>query len=73
MNQTEGMNAPEKTYMTEDELVSRMEELIPAPNEETKRNLLDLANGLWFEMKDDLYHAISFVSRHFTTEALQNM
>ena len=73
MNRSKGMNASEKTYMMEHEFVSRMEELIPAPNEETSRNLLDLANGLWFEMKDDLYHAISFVSRHFTTETLQNV
>lgn len=73
MNQTEDMNTPEKTYMTEHEFISRISELIPAPNAETNHNLLDLANGLWFEMKDDLYHAFSFVSRHFTTETLQNV
>ena len=63
MNQTEDMNTPEKTYLTEHEFISRISELIPAPNAETNHNLLDLANGLWFEMKDDLYHAFSFVSR----------
>lgn len=73
MNQTEDMNTPEKTYMTEHEFISRISELIPAPNAETNHNLLELANGLWFEMKDDLYHAFSFVSRHFTTETLQNV
>ena len=47
--------------------------LIPTPSAEANSHLLDLANGLWLEMKDDLYHAFSFVSRHFTSETLQNV
>ena len=63
MNQTEDMNTPGRTYRTEHEFISRISELIPAPNAETNHNLLVLANGLWFEMKDDLYHAFS-ADRH---------
>lgn len=59
--------------MTEHEFVSRVNELIPVPNAETNSDLLDLANGRWFEIKDDLYHAFSFVPRHFATETLQNV
>ena len=73
MNQTEGMNASEKAYMTEHEFISRMNALIPASDEESNHNLLDLSNGLWFEMKDDLYHTISFVSRHLPWRTLQNV
>lgn len=73
MNQAESANTQAKTYMSEQEFISRMNELIPTSSAETNSNLLDLANGLWFEMKEDLYYAFSFVSRHFTAETLQNV
>lgn len=73
MNQAESANTQAKTYMSEQEFISRMNELIHTPSAETNSNLLDLANGLWFEMKEDLYYAFSFVSRHFTAETLQNV
>ena len=73
MNQKEPANTQTKTYMSEQEFISRMNELIPTPSAETNSNLLDLAKGLWFEMKEDLYHALSFVSHHFTAETLQNV
>lgn len=69
MNQKEST----KTYMSEQEFTAHMDGLIPTPSAETNSHLLDLANGLWLEMKEDLYHAFSFVSRHFTTETLQNV
>lgn len=43
------------------------------PNAEANHNLLDLANSLWFELKEDLYHTFSFISRHFSPEVLQNV
>lgn len=73
MNQKESANTPTKTYMSEQEFTAHMNGLIPTPSEEANSHLLDLANGLWLEMKDDLYHAFSFVSRHFTSETLQNV
>ena len=73
MNQPEFVDAPAKTYMSEQEFIAHMNELIPTPSAETNNNLLDLANSLWWEMKDDLYHAFSFVSRHFTPETLQSV
>lgn len=72
MNQPEFVDIPAKTYMSEQEFIAHMDELIPTPSVETNSNLLDLANSLWWEMKDDLYHAFSFVSRHFTPETLQS-
>lgn len=65
--------SPTKTYMSEQEFTAHMNGLIPTPSAEVNNHLLDLANGLWLEMKDDLYHAFSFVSRHFTSETLQNV
>jgi len=65
--------SPTKTYMSEQEFTAHMNGLIPTPSAEANSHLLDLANGLWLEMKDDLYHAFSFVSRHFTAETLQNV
>ena len=73
MNQPEFVDAPAKAYMSEQEFIAHMDELIPTPSVETNNNLLDLANSLWWEMKDDLYHAFSFVSRHFTPETLQSV
>lgn len=73
MNQPEFVETPAKTYMSEQEFIAHMDELIPTPSVETNNNLLDLANSLWWEMKDDLYHAFSFVSCHFTPEALQSV
>ena len=73
MNQPEFVDIPAKTYMSEQEFITHMDELIPTPSVETNNNLLDLANSLWWEMKDDLYHAFSFVSRHFTPETLQSV
>ena len=73
MNQAESANTQAKTYMSEQEFISHMNELIPTPSAKTNSNLLDLANDLWFEMKEDLYYAFSFVSRHFTAETLQNV
>ena len=73
MNQPEFVDIPAKTYMSEQEFIAHMDELIPTPSVETNNNLLDLANSLWWEMKDDLYHAFSFVSRHFTPETLQSV
>lgn len=70
MNQPEFVDTPAKTYMSEQEFIAHMDELIPTPSVETNNNLLDLANSLWWEMKDDLYHAFSFVFRHFTPETL---
>lgn len=61
---------PANIYMSEQEFTAHMDKLIPAPSVETNRNLLNLANGLWLDMNDNLYHAFSFVSRHFTTETL---
>lgn len=73
MDQPEFVGTPAKTYMSEQEFVAHMNELIPTPSEETNKNLLDLASSLWWEMKDDLYHAFSFVSRHFAPETLQSV
>ena len=54
--------SPTKTYMSEQEFTAHMNGLIPTPSAEVNNHLLDLANGLWLEMKDDLYHAFSFVA-----------
>lgn len=64
---------PARIYMSEQEFTAHMDKLIPTPSVETNSNLLDLANSLWLEMKEDLYHTFSFVSRHFTSETLQNV
>lgn len=63
----------EKTYMSSQEFTARMDALIPAPSAEANRSLLASADGLWFELKEELYHTFAFISRHFTTEILQNV
>ena len=63
----------EKTYMSDQEFTDHMNALIPAPSAEANRNLLDLADALWFGLKEDLYHTFAFISRHFTAETLQNV
>lgn len=63
----------EKTYMSDQEFTDQMNTLIPAPSVEANRNLLDLADALWFGLKEDLYHTFAFISRHFTAETLQNV
>lgn len=73
MNQKVSMDTPEKTCMSEQEFITHINELIPNPSVETNNELLDFANEFWIEMKDDLYHAFSFVSHHFTKETLQNV
>ena len=68
MNQNERMlpgDPQKKPYMSDQEFTAHMEELISTPNAEANHNLLDLANSLWFELKEDLYHTFSFISRHF--------
>ena len=62
-----------KIYMSDQEFTAHMNGLIPVPSAETNHNLLDLTDGLWFELKEDLYHTFAFISRHFTTETLQNV
>lgn len=63
----------QKEFMSDQEFVAHMDQLIPAPSPETNSNLLDLSHGLWLEMKDDLYHALSFVSHHFSRDVLQGV
>ena len=63
----------EKTYMSGQEFTARMDVLIPAPSVEANGNLLGLADGLWFGLKEELYHTFSFISHHFTTETLQTV
>ena len=63
----------EKIYMSDQEFTVHMNALIPAPSAEANRNLLDLADALWFGLKEDLYHTFAFISRHFTAETLQNV
>lgn len=63
----------EKTYMSDQEFTDQMNALIPAPSAEANHNLLASADGLWFELKEELYHTFAFISRHFTTETLQNV
>ncbi|MDE7218449.1 MAG: hypothetical protein K2O45_02340 [Oscillospiraceae bacterium] len=52
MNQKEST----KTYMSEQEFTTHMDGLIPTPSAETNSRLLDLANGLWLEMKEEVSH-----------------
>lgn len=73
MNQKASVDAPEKAYMSEQEFINHINRLIPFPSVETNNSLLEFANEFWYEMKDDLYHTFSFVSRHFTGETLQNV
>lgn len=63
----------EKIYMSDQEFTVHMNALIPTPSVEANRNLLDLADALWFGLKEDLYHTFAFISRHFTAETLQNV
>lgn len=63
----------QKVYMTDQEFTAHMDALIPTPSAEANDNLLDLAHSLWFELKEDLYHTFSFISRHFTPETLQRV
>lgn len=39
MNQPEFVDAPAKTYMSEQEFIAHMDELIPTPSVETNNNL----------------------------------
>ena len=57
--------------MEKEEFVSHLNELIPVPSAETNEKLVKLGDALWLEMKDDLYHALSFISRHFSQNVLQ--
>ncbi len=63
----------ETCEMSSQEFIAHINTLIPAPNKEISGNLLDFGNSLWFELKEDLYHAFSFISRHFTPETLQSV
>ena len=63
----------QKVYMTDQEFTAHMAALIPTPSVEANDSLLDLAHSLWFELKEDLCHTFSFISRHFTTETLQRV
>ena len=63
----------QKVYMTDQEFTAHMAALIPTPSEEADDSLLDLAHSLWFELKEDLCHTFSFISRHFTPETLQRV
>ena len=63
----------ETCEMSSQEFIARINALIPSPNEEASKNLLDFGNSLWFELKEDLYNAFTFISRHFTPETLQSV
>ena len=67
------VEAPAKVYMSDQEFTAHMAALIPTPSAETNDSLLDLANSLWFGLKEDLYHTFSFIARHFTPETLQTV
>ena len=69
MNQPEFVDIPAKTYMSEQEFIAHMDELIPTPSVETNNNLLDLANSLWWEMTAPLFAATLQASG---TAALKN-
>lgn len=55
----------ETCEMSSQEFIARINALIPSPNEEANKNLLDFGNSLWLRLKEDLYNAFSFISRHF--------
>ena len=59
--------------MEKEEFISHLNDLIPVPSAKANEKLVELGDALWLEMKDDLYHAFSFVSRHFTPETLQSV
>ena len=59
--------------MSSQEFIARINALIPSPNEEASKNLLDFGNSLWLRLKEDLYNAFSFISRHFTPDTLQGV
>ena len=63
----------QKVYMTDREFTAHMAALIPTPSAEVNDILLGLAHSLRFELKEDLYHTFSFISRHFTSETLQRV
>ena len=63
----------ETCEMSNQEFIAHINTLIPAPNKEINGNLLDFGNSLWFELKEDLYNAFTFISRHFTPETLQSV
>ena len=63
----------ETCEMSNQEFIAHINTLIPAPSKEINGNLLDFGNILWFELKEDLYNAFSFISRHFTPETLQSV
>ena len=63
----------ETREMSNQEFIARINALIPAPNEEANRNLLDFGNSLWLRLKEDLYNTFSSVSRHFTPDTLQGV
>lgn len=55
----------ETCEMSSQEFIARINALIPSPNEEASRNLLDFGNSLWLRLKENLYNTFSFISRHF--------
>lgn len=55
----------ETREMSSQEFIARINALIPSPNEEANKNLLDFSNSLWLRLKEDLYNTFSFISRHF--------
>lgn len=63
----------ETCEMSSQEFIARINALIPSPNEEANKNLLDFGNSLWLRLKEDLYNAFSFISRHFTPDTLQGV
>ena len=63
----------QKVYMTDREFTAHMAALIPTPSAEVNDILLGLAHSLRFELKEDLYHTFSFISRHFIPETLQKV
>lgn len=63
----------ETRKMSNLEFIARINALIPFPTEEANRNLLDFGNSLWLRLKEDLYNASSFISRHFIPDTLQGV
>ena len=63
----------ETCEMSSQEFIARINALIPSPNEEANKNLLDFGNSLWLRLKEDLYNTFSFISRHFTPDTLKGV
>ena len=45
----------ETREMSSQEFIARINALIPSPNEEANKNLLDFGNSLWLRLKEDLF------------------